>query len=80
MSNYKYLTEEQKEQIVKLSHTHYPREIARIVGCTSRTVMNLQKGMENPKRKFRYVRKQGETFSTPEGYFNIEAWAKEMAF
>lgn len=83
MRQYKYLTPEQKQKILTLSATHYVKDIATIVGCDKRTVLNYQlnpaNGVKNPKRKINYRRKTSE-LSGSEGYFDIKAWAKEMAF
>ena len=81
MRNSKRLTTEQKEKIVALSRTHYPKEIAKAVGCTHMTVMRIQQinGIINPLRKHIKTKRRVQDFSS-NGYFNIEAWAKEMAF
>jgi hypothetical protein len=83
MRQYKYLTPAQKKQILEMSATHYVKDIAAIVGCDKRTVLNYQlnpaNGVKNPKRKIVYRRKTSELTET-DGYFDIKAWAKEMAF
>jgi hypothetical protein len=76
------LKPQEVEMIKKLSQTHYPKEIARIIGCTPHTVRNIQRdprhGIVNPKTKF--LRGQQQTRVELEGYFDIEKWAREMAF
>lgn len=81
MKAYRYLTEKQINTIRVMSSTHYPRQIAEIIGCTPEGVAAQQKkmGIVNPKRKFK-LHKRGQTFATKEGYFDLEAWAKEMSF
>jgi hypothetical protein len=79
----RFLTPDQKNLIRELSSTHYPKEIASILGCTDNTVLYFQlnpaNGIENPKRKHVKTRKAAK-METTDGYFNIEAWAKEMAY
>jgi hypothetical protein len=70
------------DKIKELSQTHYPREIAMIIGCTRHTVRNVQRdernGIENPKTKV--LRRQQRTTVEVDGFFDIDKWAKEMAF
>lgn len=83
----RYLTDEQKAQIVELSKTHYVKEIAKIMGLSHTCVIENQYklGIENPKRKtvrsgaFTNERKQ-ERRQSKEGFFDIDAWSREMMF
>jgi hypothetical protein len=51
MGRYRYLSQEQIQQIRELSTTHYIKEIAQIMGVCVRTVIREQVGLENVKRK-----------------------------
>jgi hypothetical protein len=83
--NYKaerYLTPPEIEKIKELSTTHYVKEIAKIIGCDKRTVLNYQldprHGIENPQRK--YVKRKTDDFETADGYFSIDKWARQFDF
>jgi hypothetical protein len=80
----RYLTDEQKAQIIELSQTHYVKDIARIMGLSHTCVIeNQQKLVENPKRKtvrsgaFTNERKE-QRRKHKEGYFNMDEFLKEM--
>jgi hypothetical protein len=69
------------DKIKELSQTHYPREIAIIIGCTRHTVRNIQKnpknGIDNPKTKI--LSRQVKTRVEVQGYFDIDKWQRLMA-
>lgn len=79
---YRYLTEQEIQTIQELSKTHYVKEIASIIGCDKRTVLNYQLdpkyGIENPKRK--HTKRKTDVFETADGYFSIDLWARQFDF